>query len=249
MTKLASVAVASTAAQITDSEILVIDSDQTIGRTIVDQLTQDGFAAVHGQTAGHARSLARHRALDAVVLGRLPGPRSALDLLCEIRRAREDSCWEPSVPVLMLSDRTEEVDIIRAFTGGADDFIGRPVRYTELLARLQAVLRRVPGAQSAPRYLRVGELEIDTFAHTVSVAGQRIELCRREFELLVHLASEPERVFTKPELLRAVWAFQSMGVTRTVDSHACRLRCKLEAASDRHWVINVWGVGYSLYKS
>ena len=132
-------AVAAAAAPITDdNEILVIDSDPAIGGGIVEELIQDGFAAVHGQSAGHARSLARHQRIDAVVLGELAGARSALDLLSEIRCAHDGSCWVPSVPVVLLSDRTGEGDLTRAFARGADDFIARSASYVELLVRLQA---------------------------------------------------------------------------------------------------------------
>ena len=103
-----------------------------------------------------------------------------------------------------------------------------------------------PTPAIAPRMLTVGALSINTESHMVTLSGQRIELCRREYELLVHLASEPDRVFTKTELLRSVWGFQSPGATRTVDSHACRLRRKLSARGGR-WVVNVWGVGYRLH--
>ncbi len=239
-------AVAPAAAPITDdNEILVIDSDPAIGGVIVEELIQDGFAAVHGQSAGHARSLARHRRIDAVVLGELTGARSALDLLSEIRCAHDGSCWEPSVPVLLLSDRTGEGDLTRAFARGADDFIARSAHYMELLVRLQAVLRRTGGDQPSRRQLRIGSLAIHPVARTVSVDGQQIELRRREFDLLLHLASEPDRVFTKDGLLRSVWGFQCLGTTRTVDTHACRLRRKL-CAGGGHWIANVWGVGYRL---
>lgn len=242
-------AVAAAAPITNDNAILVIDSDPAISGVIVDQLIQDGFTALHGQGAGHARSLARHRRLDAVVLGDLESPREALDLLSEIRHSSgEGSPWDATTPVIVVSARTEELDLARAFATGADDFMARPARYTELRARLQAVLRRVQSDQRTQRRIRIGPLEINTVAHTVSVGGQQIELRRREYELLVHLASEPERVFTKTELLRSVWSFQAPGCTRTVDSHASRLRRKLDVDGSGRWVINVWGVGYRCSK-
>lgn len=246
MTTLMSVAVDPTATQATTiNEILVIDSDAAIARVLVDQFLQDGFAAVHGQSAHHARLLARQRRPDAVVLGMLPGSRGPLDLLGEIRCAGDQSCWESSLPVLMLSRHTGEIDMLRAFAGGADDFIARPARYTELLARLRALLRRARVAEPARARIRVGSLQVDTVSHTVSVAGRRIKLRRQEYELLVHLAAEPTRVFTKTELLYSVWGFESTCAIRTVDSHACRLRRKLNVLGG-HWVVNVWGVGYRL---
>ncbi|HEY7891165.1 MAG TPA: response regulator transcription factor [Solirubrobacteraceae bacterium] len=225
--------------------ILVIDTDADLGQVIVDQLRMDGYRAMLAQSAGHARALVAQRPVRAIVLGDLESPRGALDMLAEIRHSSgESSPWDAATPVIMVSARDEELDLARAFASGADDFMSRPARYTELRARLQAILRRAYG-ESTPRLLCVGPLEIDTASHAVTLSGQRIELCRREYELLVHLASEPDRVFTKTELLRSVWGFQSPGATRTVDSHACRLRRKLSACGGR-WVVNVWGVGYRL---
>ena len=111
---------------------------------------------------------------------------------------------------------------------------------------MRAVLRRAAIAREGGRFIDVGPLAIDTVARAVSVAGHEVDLRRMEFELLVHLASEPERVFAKDELLRAVWRYRSGGSTRTLDSHASRLRRKLAAQSPSRWVISVWGVGYRL---
>jgi DNA-binding response OmpR family regulator len=225
--------------------ILVIDRDADVGQTLVDQLRMDGYLSLLAQSAAHARALACQGPPKAIVLGDLGSPRGALDVLGEIRDSpADDSPWDASTPVIMVSIRAEELDLARAFSSGADDFMARPASYAELRARLQALLRRTYG-ESAPRLLCIGALEIDTSSHAVSVAGQSVELCRREYELLVHLAAEPQRVFTKTELLRTVWGFQSLGATRTVDSHACRLRRKLNVLGG-HWVVNVWGVGYRL---
>ena len=109
---------------------------------------------------------------------------------------------------------------------------------------MRAVLRRA-GAPSAPRIV-AGPLTIDRRARLVTVRGTRIELSQKEYELLLQLATDPERVFTKEELLREVWGFQSLGKTRTLDSHASRLRRKLGRASEGPYVLNVWGVGYRL---
>jgi DNA-binding response OmpR family regulator len=124
------------------------------------------------------------------------------------------------------------------------DAVGKPYSYPELLGRIQAILRRAQGRQSSGR-LRVGDLDLDPASREVRVRGDRVDLSQKEFALLRALASEPTRVFTKEELLRDVWGFRSLGSTRTLDSHACRLRHKLALHGDR-FIVNVWGVGYRL---
>jgi DNA-binding response OmpR family regulator len=148
------------------------------------------------------------------------------------------------VPVIVLGRAdSDAVDRVRAFDGGCDDYLGRPFHYEELLARIRAVLRRAspPGSDR----IQVDTLLIDRAARRVTVGGQTAPLAAKEYELLLKLAGEPKRVFTKEQLLREVWGFRSLGRTRTLDSHASRLRRKLSAAGG-DYVRNVWGVGYSL---
>jgi DNA-binding response OmpR family regulator len=153
--------------------------------------------------------------------------------------------WNRDVPVIIVSDRGEPIDRLRGFARGCDDYVVRPFLYEELLARMRAVLRRACGP-SRPDRLVVGELEIDRPSRTVRVGGRPVMLSAKEYELLIALASEPQRVFRKEELLRDVWGFRSLGRTRTLDSHASRLRRKLNTSGEGAYVLNVWGVGYRL---
>jgi DNA-binding response OmpR family regulator len=227
--------------------ILVVESDAVIAKTLVEQLAGDGYEVELAGTAEHARMRARWRPPRLILLGGLDCSRGSLELLEEIRQtACGRPLWAPEVPVIVIGASVSELDMLRAFEAGADDFLARPARYLELRARVRALLHRIELRSVLTDRLSVGSLEIDTSGHAVSVNGLPVQLRRLEFELLVHLASEPERVFAKHELLRAVWGYKSTGSTRTVDSHASRLRRKLEQHGGR-WVINEWGVGYRLH--
>ena len=133
---------------------------------------------------------------------------------------------------------------MRALDRGCDDFLAKPFAYEELLARIRAVLRRTTPAAHAT--LRAGPIAADLATRCVTVDGVPVSLAGKEYELLLKLMTDPTRVFTKEHLLRDVWDFRSLGRTRTLDSHASRLRRKLSAAGDGFFVLNVWGVGYRL---
>jgi DNA-binding response OmpR family regulator len=192
-------------------------------------LRQDGFEVVE--------------ALDGEAFALLELTRPDLVLAADSLAA--DLCRRAAnVPIIVLGRAdSDPVDRVRAFDGGCDDYVARPFHYEELLARIRAVLRR--SSPPARERIEVGDLLIDRAARRVTVRGASVLLAAKEFELLVKLAGEPTRVFTKEQLLREVWGFRSLGRTRTLDSHASRLRRKLSAAGG-DYVRNVWGVGYSL---
>lgn len=150
-----------------------------------------------------------------------------------------------NVPVIVLGTRdADPVDRVRAFERGCDDYVPRPFHYDELLARIRAVLRRTA---PAPRdVVEAGPIRVDRRTRRVDFRGRGVALSGKEYELLLALAADPVRVFTKEELLRDVWGFRSPGRTRTLDSHASRLRRKLRAEGACDVVANVWGVGYRL---
>ena len=227
--------------------ILVVEADAVIGKALVEQLAADDFRAELALTAEHARALAAERVPKLAVIGDLDSPRGALELLGEIREAnRERAPWRHELPVIVVSSLVHEPDMLRAFEAGADDFLARPARYLELRARLRAILRRSEIVVRHGRVIEVGTLAIDTDAHLVSLDGRHLDLRPLEYELLVQLAGAPERVFGKQELLRSVWGYSSDVATRTVDSHASRLRRKLNMDGSGRWVITVWGIGYRL---
>ena len=225
--------------------ILVVEDDAPVRTFLADNLTADGHEVLVAGTVRDAQRLLEYRRPDLAVVDLGLPDGSGLDLLRRVRTADGvASRLDPTMPLVVLTGRTGEIDRIRGFERGADDFVPKPFSYGELRLRLWAVLRRTRPRQALGR-LRVGDLEVDPPSREVRLRGRRIPLASKEFALLRALATEPTRVFTKEELLRDVWGFRAMGATRTLDSHACRLRHKLARDGDRY-VINVWGVGYRL---
>ena len=146
--------------------------------------------------------------------------------------------------IVLGQPESDAVDRVCALERGRDDFLMRPFAYEELRARIRAVLRRTSPAPHEMR--RAGPITADLATRGVRVAQVPVALAGKEYELLLKLMTDPTRVFTKEQLLRDVWGFRSLGRTRTLDSHASRLRRKLAAAGGGSAVINVWGVGYRL---
>jgi DNA-binding response OmpR family regulator len=201
-------------------------------------LRDDGFAVLGARRDGEALDLAEQERPHLVLA-------AELDLCRRLRQGEPGRRWDRNVPVIVLAPaRSDPVVRVRAFERGADDVVERPIVYLELLARIRALLRRaLPGAGEV---LEAEELVVDRRTRLVHVRETPVQLAGREFELAAMLASEPRRVFTKDELLRDVWGFRSAARTRTLDSHASRLRRKLRVAPDDRFVANVWGVGYRL---
>jgi DNA-binding response OmpR family regulator len=230
---------------VTPATILLVEDHRATRTFLADNLTVDGYELLEADNAADGERMLATRFPDLAIIDLGLPDRDGLDLIRRVRTAdRASSRVDPEVPLLVLSGRTGELDRLRGFERGADDYVVKPFSYPELNARIVALLRRTrrrPG--TGP--IRIGPLEVDVLSRQVWIHGEPISLSKKEFALLRALASEPTRVFTREELLRGVWGFQSLGATRTLDSHASRLRVKLSCRGER-FVVNVWGIGYRL---
>jgi DNA-binding response OmpR family regulator len=202
--------------------LLVADTEPETHRFLTRHLPQDGF--------------------------RLVGSKGFPDLVLAGDVASVER-WVEQAPVIVIGRaQADSVDRIRAFRRGCDDYLAPPFDYQELVERIRAVLRRVH--PPAPAIVDAPPVRIDTRTRDARIAGRPLKLSQKEYDLLLRLASEPDRVFTKAELLRDVWGYRVAGRTRTLDSHASRLRRKLREAWDEDELVdNVWGVGYRLLGS
>ncbi len=225
--------------------ILVVEDHRTTRTFLADNLSADGFDVLEAEGVSDARHLLESAFPDLAIVDLGLPDGDGLELLEHVRDAdRIAGRLDPDLPLLVLSGRVTELDRLRGFSRGCDDYILKPFSYYELSARVRALLRRTRRRPGTGR-LRIGSLELDPMSRQVWVRGEPVPLSKKEYALLRALAGDPTRVFTREELLRGVWGFRAMGTTRTLDSHAFRLRQKLNGAGDR-FVVNVWGVGYRL---
>ena len=227
------------------TRILVVEDDPATAAFLADNLEADGFTVATASAAGEAMRAVDLRQPDLIVLDVMLEDGSGLEVLDRVRASDGTSARiDPDVPVLVLSGRGSEVERLRGFARGADDYVVKPFSYSELIARVRALLRRASGRPKRGP-IRVGELFVDPVTRDVRLGERSLTLSAKEFALLHALASEPTRVVPKAELLRDVWGYRTIGATRTVDAHACRLRKKL----GQQWVMNVRGVGYRLLEA
>jgi DNA-binding response OmpR family regulator len=227
------------------TRVLVVEDDPATAAFLADNLEADGFEVATASAVGEAIRAIELRQPDLMVLDVTLEDGSGLEVLDRVRASDGTSARiDPDVPVLVLSGRGSELERVRGFERGADDYLVKPFSYPELVARVRALLRRAAGRRRRGP-IRVGDLFVDPSTRDVRVGDRSLRLSAKEFALLHALASEPTRVVPKAELLRDVWGYRSAGATRTVDAHACRLRKKL----GQSWVMNVRGVGYRLLEA
>lgn len=224
--------------------IVVCEDDAATLDLLCDHLSADRFEVLPASSAADALRLCRYNHPDLLLLDLGLPDASGLAALSEIREAEGvESRFDPHLPVIVLTRSGATTDRVRGLDLGADDYLQKPFSYEELRARITTVLRRRHSRHDGP--VRVGELLIDPARRRVTVGDREIHLAKKEFTLLRVLASDPTRVFNKDELLYDAWGRRGAGKTRTLDSHASRLRRKLDPEHAKY-VVNCWGIGYSL---
>ena len=219
--------------------VLIVEDEQNIADLLRLYLEKEGYLTAIAPDGGAAVELFRKLQPDLVLLDvMLP----VLDGWGVLRTIRQDS----RTPVIMLTAKGETNDKVSGLKMGADDYITKPFEMKEVLARIEAVLRRTSEENDAPTSKRLifDKLIIDLDAFELIVDGKKVDTPPKEMELLFHLASAPNRVYTRNQLLDEVWGFDYFGDSRTVDVHIKRLREKLEGVSEQWTLKTVWGVGY-----
>jgi DNA-binding response OmpR family regulator len=217
---------------------LVVEDDGNIAELLRLYLGKDGFEVKIAEDGGKGVSMFSTFNPDIVLLDIMLPVLDGWQVCTEIRKTSK-------VPIIMLTAKGETTDKINGLEMGADDYITKPFDVNELLARVHAVMRRAEEAQEpAEHKLTFDKLVINLDSYELIVNGEKIDTPPKEMELLYHLASAPNRVFTRNQLLDEVWGFDYFGDSRTVDVHIKRLREKLEGVSDKWSLKTVWGVGY-----
>ena len=220
--------------------VLVVEDDKNIAELLQMYLEKEGYAVTVAHDGGAGLSKFRAIQPDLVLLDVMMPVMDGWSVCKAIRT-------ESQKPIIMLTAKGETDDKVTGLKSGADDYITKPFEMKEVLARIEAVLRRSGSAATAKkndRRLTFDKLVIDMDAFELTVDGKKVDTPPKEMELLFHLASSPNRVYTRNQLLDEVWGFDYFGDSRTVDVHVKRLREKLEGVSDQWSVKTVWGVGY-----
>lgn len=219
-----------------NEKILVVDDDKNICELLRLYLVKEGYNVTMVHDGGAALAEFDKLHPDLVLLDVMMPVMDGWEVCKEIRA-------ESDVPIIMLTAKGETADRVSGLEMGADDYIVKPLEMPEVIARVRAVFRRI-APDDAPEKLTFDNLVIDKQAYDLVIKGKRVDAPPKEIELLYFLASNPNRVFTRAQLLDEVWGFDYFGDTRTVDVHVKRLREKLEGVSDKWEVKTVWGVGY-----
>ncbi|MHC1746424.1 MAG: response regulator transcription factor [Negativicutes bacterium] len=219
--------------------VLIADDDVQIRELISLYFHKEGFQVIEAADGAEAIVKIQQFQPNLILLDIMMPVLDGLEVCRQIRKTSQ-------IPIIMMTARAEDEDRIMGLELGADDYITKPFNPREVVARVKAVLRRVPAAEFiSAGLLHFPDLDINIAEYTVTTFGQVVALTAKEMELLWHLASHPSRVFSRDQLLEAVWGYTYCGDTRTVDTHIKRIRQKIGAKEGTPWDLKtVWGVGY-----
>ncbi|MDO4686130.1 MAG: MtrAB system response regulator MtrA [Corynebacterium sp.] len=219
-----------------NATILVVDDDPAISEMLSIILESEGFNIVAVMDGAEAVATAERVQPDLILLDLMLPGMNGIDICRTIRQTS-------SVPIVMLTAKTDTVDVVLGLESGADDYVNKPFKPKELVARIRARLRR--SEDSPVEVIEIGDLSVDVPGHVVTRGGEEIQLTPLEFDLLLELASKPRQVFTREELLEKVWGYRHASDTRLVNVHVQRLRAKIEKDPENPQIIlTVRGVGY-----
>lgn len=227
--------------------ILVVDDEERIRRLLKMYLEKEGFNIDEAEDGESALQMAIETDYDLILLDvMLPGI-DGTEVCSRLRQTK-------TTPVIMLTAKGEEMNRVQGFEAGADDYVVKPFSPREVIYRVKAIIRRTntsassAGKVSSDNDLLFNHLKIENDAHRVTAGGKEIQLTPKEYELLHYLASSPDKVFSREDLLKDVWNYEFFGDLRTVDTHVKRLREKLNKVSEdaAAMITTVWGVGYKL---
>lgn len=222
-----------------NKKILIVDDDKNICELLRLYLEKDGFSTIVANDGGQALTAAQINNPDLILLDIMMPILDGWQVCREIRKTS-------NVPIIMLTAKGETFDKVLGLELGADDYVTKPFDSKEVVARIKAVLRRMGEGDKADsvKEVRYDKLRINITNYELEVNGERMDTPPKELELVYHLASNPNRVYTRDQLLDEVWGFDYYGDSRTVDVHVKRLREKLEGVSQKWSLKTVWGVGY-----
>lgn len=223
--------------------LLLVEDDATLRQALAFNLTREGYEVATAATGERALEAARSDRLDLIILDLMLPGMSGIEVLRVLRREGV------TTPVIILSAKGDEIDRVVGLKVGADDYVAKPFSRPELLARIEAVLRRrrreADAQQATEQQLTFGNVVIDVARREVTVDGETVHLTTKEFELLAHMAASPGRIFTRDQLLARIWGYDYVGDGRTVDVHVSWLRGKLRGADQHNYFRTVRGVGYA----
>lgn len=227
----------------TKKQILIIEDDKEISDLLEMHLREIGFKVIKSRNGLYGFEIVRNSNIDLIIMDWILPGLSGFDICKEIRK------MNIYIPIFMLTEKTDEIDIVIGLEIGADDCLTKPFNIRELVAKVKALFRRIEAMNQQENVqkqnLNFGELLIDTLKIKVMIKGNRVKLTRKEYELLYLLASHPGRTYTSDNLLDIIWGYQHNGYKHTVNSHINRLRSKIEIdPSNPKYILTTWGLGY-----